>query len=331
MKILISHIEYLLTENDCVIVPGLGGFVVQQHNAMFSETGILPPFREICFNPGLVHDDGMLLSSISQTQGVSYAEARRLLNNELGIFKASLSQQEKVSFGAVGSFSIDYDQTLLFEPADSLITRIDSFGFAPLQMKPLEEILIKPKTVEHKPFAEKEGDIIHIRFSKRKMLRAAVSTAVILILWVFSSPVGDKRYNASCAGLLPQMDFQKTSKVEIPKKIIPAKKVVETVQKSDTVDVKLAEKTIVPKDTVDTEERERYFIVLGSFQTEKAALKHQEQLIGDGISEAKVKKMGSKMRTYLKAFSDKESAMKYLNKIRDDREEYNEAWLYCMR
>ncbi len=323
MKVLISHIEYLLTENDCVIVPGWGGFVVQHHHAMFTETGILPSFREICFNPCLVHDDGMLISSISQTKGVSYSEARRLLNNELDIFKATLSQQEKVVFGAVGSFSTDYDQTLLFESIDSTITRIDSFGFAPLQMKTLEEIHGKHKPTEQKPFAEKEGDIIHIRFSKRKMLRAVASAAVILILWVFSSPVGDQRSNASCAGLISQIEISKALKEQNTER--PSVEI----QKTDSILVQKPEKPAVRKDSVII--NEQYYIVLGSFQTEKAAERHQQQLIGDGISGVGVKKMGTKQRTYLKGFADKEEAMKYMNHIRNDRDEYREAWLYCMK
>jgi len=326
MKILISHIEYLLTENDCVIVPGWGGFVVQQHHAMITETSILPPFREVCFNPGLVHDDGILISSISQARGISYTEARRLLNNEIGIFNADLSLQKNILFGKIGQFSCDEDNTLIFESNLKSSVDIDSLGFAPLQMKTLEEIQVKQQPVTaRKPFAEQEGDIIHIRVSKRKMLRAMASTAAILILWVFSSPVNDQRANVSCAGIVSQIEL---AKVLSSKSEQAVKK--DTVQKADTAVVVKAEKPVAKKDTVAVEV-ERYFIVLGSFHTEKAAERHCVQLKDEGIANVQVKKMGSKMRSYLKGFVDKDEAMKYLNKIRNDREEYKEAWLYCLK
>ena len=52
---LAQHIEALLLENDCVIVPGLGGFVAHYTPAMrvAEENTFLPPTRIIGFNPGL--------------------------------------------------------------------------------------------------------------------------------------------------------------------------------------------------------------------------------------------------------------------------------------
>ena len=49
---LVRHIEYLLTEHDCVLVPGLGGFVLQYVPARFSEgrKSIQPPGKQITFN-----------------------------------------------------------------------------------------------------------------------------------------------------------------------------------------------------------------------------------------------------------------------------------------
>ena len=52
---LAQHIEVLLLENDCVIVPGLGGFVAHYTPAMrvAEENVFLPPTRIIGFNPQL--------------------------------------------------------------------------------------------------------------------------------------------------------------------------------------------------------------------------------------------------------------------------------------
>ena len=49
-----QHIEVLLLENDCVIVPGLGGFVAHYTPAIqLEENMFLPPTRTIGFNPQL--------------------------------------------------------------------------------------------------------------------------------------------------------------------------------------------------------------------------------------------------------------------------------------
>ena len=49
------HIEILLLNNDCVIVPGYGGFMAHHVDARRDETdgSILPPMRTIGFNQKL--------------------------------------------------------------------------------------------------------------------------------------------------------------------------------------------------------------------------------------------------------------------------------------
>lgn len=59
------HIEILLLENDCVIVPGLGGFVAHHAEASYDENDalFLPPYRTLGFNPVLQMNDSLLVQS----------------------------------------------------------------------------------------------------------------------------------------------------------------------------------------------------------------------------------------------------------------------------
>ena len=67
-----KHIEVLLLENDCVIVPGLGGFIAHKRQAAYSiqKGEFMPPLRTIGFNPQLIMNDG--LSPLSERR--NYAE-----------------------------------------------------------------------------------------------------------------------------------------------------------------------------------------------------------------------------------------------------------------
>ena len=60
---LAKHIEVLLLENDCVIVPGLGGFIAHNRPAMWrTDSGeFFPPLRSIGFNPQLIMNDGVVI------------------------------------------------------------------------------------------------------------------------------------------------------------------------------------------------------------------------------------------------------------------------------
>ena len=63
-----KHIEVLLLENDCVIVPGLGGFIAHKRQAAYSiqKGEFMPPLRTIGFNPQLIMNDGLLVQSYMQ-------------------------------------------------------------------------------------------------------------------------------------------------------------------------------------------------------------------------------------------------------------------------
>ena len=59
---LARHIELLLLEHDCVIVPGLGGFIANHTEARYTgdeEHLFLPPYRTIGFNQQLQVNDGL--------------------------------------------------------------------------------------------------------------------------------------------------------------------------------------------------------------------------------------------------------------------------------
>ena len=54
---LAKHIELLLLDHDCVIVPELGTFIANHASACYNEDDdslFLPPYRNICFNQNIV-------------------------------------------------------------------------------------------------------------------------------------------------------------------------------------------------------------------------------------------------------------------------------------
>ena len=59
------HIEILLLSNDCVIVPGLGGFMTHHADAWYDDGSrqFLPPLRTLGFNPQLKINESLLALS----------------------------------------------------------------------------------------------------------------------------------------------------------------------------------------------------------------------------------------------------------------------------
>ena len=72
---IVRHINNLLLKHNCVIVPGLGGFVANYKSARIHPVNhtFTPPAKEIVFNTGLKHNDGILATYIALELNINYS------------------------------------------------------------------------------------------------------------------------------------------------------------------------------------------------------------------------------------------------------------------
>lgn len=105
---LAQHIEALLLENDCVIVPGFGGFVAHYAPATHvkEENLFLPPTRTIGFNPQLKLNDGVLVQSYMSAYDTSFADATRIVEKEVSAFIEILHEEGKAIWKMLVRFII---------------------------------------------------------------------------------------------------------------------------------------------------------------------------------------------------------------------------------
>jgi hypothetical protein len=117
VKILVQHIENLLPGNDCVVVPGLGGFVQNVVHARIQKESNLfhPATKEICFNPKLRFNDGLLAQSYQEIHGMSFEEANQQIQQALQEILSKMEEGKYVRFGRIGTLSKNEGQ-LIFRP-----------------------------------------------------------------------------------------------------------------------------------------------------------------------------------------------------------------------
>ena len=115
------HIEILLLENDCVIVPGLGGFVAHRIPARYDERDglFLPPYRTLGFNAQLRMNDSLLVQSYVDAYDLSYPEALQQIENEVEEIYQALGEEGVFELNDLGSLSRNSDGNLAFEPFES--------------------------------------------------------------------------------------------------------------------------------------------------------------------------------------------------------------------
>ena len=200
MKELARHIEVLLLENDCVIVPGLGGFIAHNKAAEFKDSAnvFCPPVRTIGFNPQLIINDGLLAQSYMQAYDTDFPDASRKIESVVSQIKDSLyknGQAELENIGTLyytmaGVYGFEPYQNAFFSPS---LYGLGSFSISPLsELKPVKETIVEPRImIETVPSSDEDRKAkAKQRHIIKRMAEHAVGVAAAVILFfVLSVPV----------------------------------------------------------------------------------------------------------------------------------------------
>lgn len=142
-----KHIESLLLDNDCVIVPDFGGFIAHYQPAYYEEAEelFIPPTRTVGFNPQLTMNDGLLVQSYMQAYHTDYSDALNSIEKKVNVLKESLYKGETVEFHGIGSLRYNiYDEYEFHSNESGLLSPslygLDAFSMSPLSQElPVEE------------------------------------------------------------------------------------------------------------------------------------------------------------------------------------------------
>lgn len=198
MITLTGHIEYLILRHDCVVIPGIGALIAHRTPARIdAELGcIFPPQRAISFNPDIVHNDGLLASSVARKEKISYEASTSVVNEQVNEIQASVRSQGEFALGRIGVLKLggNGNSTFLFTPFEATNVAPDLTGLAPVPVKNLAEL---SKTNASKDRAKKK-DFYYVPVS-RNIMQIVASIIVFLILgFTLSTPIVDENaYRAS--------------------------------------------------------------------------------------------------------------------------------------
>ncbi|MGM9733319.1 MAG: SPOR domain-containing protein [Prevotella sp.] len=151
------HIEILLLDNDCVIVPGLGGFTAHHVEARFDEADgvFVPPLRTLGFNAQLKINDSLLAQSYVEAYDISYPEALRKIESEVEELRQRLANDGYYELTDIGVLETNEDGNIEFTPCEAGILTPDLYGLSSFEMQPLaveaEENVTKPSVQPHTP------------------------------------------------------------------------------------------------------------------------------------------------------------------------------------
>ena len=146
-----SHIEKLLFLHEALVIPGFGGFTATRTPATADFVGgtVSSPSKTLSFSENLTIDDGILITDITLTHGISTEDAQRVVEEFVQKMQSLLSQREIVTLPGVGRLYKNYVQKIQFLP-DATNFNAASYGLPPLQFSPIaraREVGADPATV----------------------------------------------------------------------------------------------------------------------------------------------------------------------------------------
>ena len=125
-----KYILDLLYRYELVIIPDLGGLLVKSLSAQIDERShtFSPPSKRLGFNSQLIDNDGLLANHIASVDKVPYETALNFIKFEVKNLLETL-QNHDVVLDDIGSFSLNAEGNLLFDPNPDANFLTESFGF----------------------------------------------------------------------------------------------------------------------------------------------------------------------------------------------------------
>lgn len=358
------HIEILLLDNDCVIVPGLGGFTAHHVEARFDESDdvFLPPLRTLGFNQQLKINDSLLVQSYIEAYDISYPEALRRIEGEVEELRQRLANDGYYEMTDIGVLEMNEDGNIIFTPCEAGILTPGLYGLSSFEMQPLmaeestasasstqvqkpnveptpitttvfDQVRQKEETSANDAGQDTDNDedaekTICIKVSWLRNAGIAAAAAVLLFFVIFPiSHSGLK--NVNIGDFNGTSFFSKLMPKDSQMNNISISEIKASAKDSSRQSVKDSVKDIV-KDSIKVIEpkvkSDTFCIVLASCIPQKNAERYVEQLHKKGFDKAYAMVNNKMVRVIYGNYTSETDAYNDLQKIRSN-DEFEQAWI----
>jgi hypothetical protein len=336
-----AFISELLHQHECVIVPGLGGFLTNYAPARIHPAlhVFMPPSKYIVFNASLSHNDGILAKHLSAAKNIGYRESLECINQWINEHRSRLKNGHSWTLENIGILSPDQEGNLQFEPANNVNYLSDSYGLSNFVSPPVKRLIVTQELIQGQ-----QGNTLH-RLSRGLKWAAVALPLVGFAFWGSLHTKDIDHLYTSYANIMPWENSESNIRPAVNKinsagmlfteyqtiyaSVIADRSGMNTVRTTETVlpvvQPEISGKTeaaLNPEKNLSN----RYFIVGGAFGLSENAGKYVEELKGRGYPASIVYKNRRGLYVVsIKGFTDKETATAQLSLIRST--ENPAAWL----
>lgn len=352
------HIEVLLLNNDCVIIPNFGGFMVHHVEARYDEKDhiFLPPYRTLGFNPQLKMNDSLLAQSYIEAYDISYPEAIKRIESEVDELNQILDNEGEYELNDIGTLHRNEMGSFDFIPCDAGILTPYLYGLSSFELESLSSI--KAKRNKEVIEAEKETTNIpagiqalekanifdnqsslsnntedeqqdqekSIRISISMLRNAAAVAILFVVLMLIPTPLSNKKDKLIQSELNTSLLYKIIPNDVITEKagVNPLEKIASKPQTESAKAVKAKE--VVEEVNTPKKQETFYTIVLASRITKKNAEAYTESLKNKGLENAEMIAKGAHVKVICGRYESEKEAYKAMNKL-NNNPHFADCWV----
>ena len=352
------HIEVLLLNNDCVIIPNFGGFMVHHVEARYDEKDhiFLPPYRTLGFNPQLKMNDSLLAQSYIEAYDISYPEAIKRIESEVDELNQILDNEGEYELNDIGTLHRNEMGSFDFVPCDAGILTPYLYGLSSFELESLSSIKAKrnkevieaekettniptgiqalekanifanQSSLSNKTEDEQEDQEKSIRISISMLRNAAAVAILFVVLMLIPTPLSNKKDKLIQSELNTSLLYKIIPNDVITEKagVNPLEKIASKPQTESAKAVKAKE--VVEEVNTPKKQETFYTIVLASRITKKNAAAYTESLKNKGLENAEMIAKGGHIKVICGRYESEKEAYKAMNKL-NNNPDFADCWV----
>lgn len=340
MHTLAKHIETLLVKHNCVVVPGLGGFVTQVQPAHYDEQDgcFVPPKRSVTFNSILSNNDGLLVERYQQYERMTYYTATQHIAEQVTELKKRVQEDGQVELIGIGTLSANGTYGMKFTPKESGLMTPDLYALEPVFAEPANtrKEAIAPATPATALANEEESEKYYVLRLNKKIVNSLAAAVVCIMFYFLVIPTG----NITDAGphMASMFPTQVTHNTKVEKKVVIRKRKIinsrESLQakeaESNAQGAQVVEKSDAPVEkaapTVNEADKKEFVIVMASAVTEHFGNAFVDKLKAEGLPTPRLIKTDGMTRVVVGHFASTAEAYELMHKITENKD-YAGSWV----
>lgn len=341
-----KYINQLLPQNETVIIPGFGAFTTFEKPAQIDEEGenMLPPSKEIEFNPQIRNNDGLLVGHIADQENISHFDALHRIEKDREEILYRLDKGEKVELEDIGTFWYNESHQIQFEPVSRADLSPESFGLTATSLsapeltpdeksgsKEAEQKETVPNEEQNQPEPEQEFEPVEeidpelkSEAQEKRKKRSWIWLLFILIPLAGAGIYLWMNQQSPPPEITEPLQIEETREPEIV--VQEETPLVDSLQ-NDSIENEVQDSVTSIEITETTPGELKYYLITGSFKEEENVEKSMEDMKQEGYNPFYLGKKGNFYLVGIKTYNSRREALTAQDSFLAEHPESG-AWIY---